>query len=508
MQNTVSYQQIAKNTVILYLRMLLNMVVTFYTSRIVLDALGVNDYGIYNVVGGVVIIFTFLNTAMSSSTQRFITFEIGKKSDSYRMSRVFSTSLNVHGLIAILILILCETIGLYFLNTQMVFPSERMIAVNVVYQCSIVSCCLGVMTIPFNAIIISYERMGVFAWISIFDVALKLAVAYLLYITTFDKLIIYAIFILFVSLITPLVYICYCYRNFFECRRWHVRDNILFKDMCSFAGWNLIGNFAYICFTQGVNILLNIFCGPSVNAARGIAVQMQGAVGRFAGGFQTAVNPQITKQYANGDLKSMYTLLYRSSKFSFFLLFIISFPVVLQAETILNWWLVDVPDYTVSFFRIIICISLIDVLATPMNISAQATGRIKKYQLLEGGTLLLIVPISYFTLKISKNPNSVFVVHFFIALITQMFRIVLLKDMIKLSVREYLKAVIYRILCVLIVSILVIYFIGVSCPYIIDDFFICTLISFLLVAISVFICGLTVSERSFLFMVLKKYLVK
>lgn len=382
MQNTIFYSKIAKNTMMLYFRMLLNMIVSFYTSRIVLDALGIDDFGIYNVVGGIVVLFTFLNTAMSSATQRFLTFELGKKSGVERLSKVFSTSLNIHVLISFFIVILSETIGLYFLNEFMVIPSERMVAANVVYQCSILSCIMGIMTLPFNAIIVSYEYMDVFAWISIFDVILKLVIAYLLYITFFDKLIVYSVLLFLVTLITSIIYVLYCYKKFPECKYRCVRDRSLFKSMCSFAGWNLIGNFAYICFTQGLNILLNMFFGPAVNAARGIAVQMQGVIGRFAGSFQIAVNPQITKKYAANNMDGMYLLLYKSSKISFFLLFIVSYPIILQTENILNFWLVDVPNYTVSFFRIIICISMIEVLANPLNIGAQATGKVKKYQII------------------------------------------------------------------------------------------------------------------------------
>ena len=508
MQNTTQYQKIAKNTVILYIRMLLNMIVTFYTSRIVLDAIGVEDYGIYNVVGGVVLLFSFLNTAMSSATQRFLTLEIGKKSDTESISKVFSTSLNIHSLIAFLILILSETAGLYFLNVHMVFPPERTIATNIVYHCSVISCCLWVIALPFNAIIISYERMSVFAWISIFDVALKLAVAYLLYLTPSDKLITYAVLTLFVSLITPTIYFAYCRKNFPECKYRHVKDKTLFKEMCNFAGWNFIGNFAYIGFTQGINILLNVFFGPAVNAARGIAVQMQGAIGQFSRNFQVAINPQITKQYAINDFENMHTLIYRSSKFSFFLLLLIALPVFLQTENILKWWLFDVPDYTIDFFRIIIFISMIDVLANPMNISAQATGKIKKYQLAEGSVLLLIVPFSYCALKVYNVPNIVFIVHFIIALIAQAIRITLLKHMIGLSVKKYMEMVIFKISTVLIASGSVIYFVYSICPCIIANFFFCTALSLFTAGTAIYLLGLSVSEKKVLIASLKKIFTK
>lgn len=499
-----SNTRIAQNTLALYCRMLLNMVVVFYTSRVVLSILGVEDFGIYNVVGGVVNLFTFLNTAMSSATQRFFAFEIGHKSGGDRISKVFSTSLNIHLLIAVLIFLLGETLGLYFLNTCLVIPSDRFIAANCVYQCSIVSCCIGVMALPYNAIVISYERMAVFAYISIFDVVLKLLVVYLLYITVFDKLIIYALLLLIVSLITPSVYVLYCRKNFPETKYQCVKDKTLFKEMSNFAGWNLFGNIAYMGFTQGINILLNIFFGPAANAARGVAVQIQNAIGQFSRNFQIAVNPQITKNYAVGDLSTMHSLLFRSSKLSFFLLFIISLPALLQAEKILSWWLVEVPDHTVSFFKIIICIAMIDVLANPMNISAQATGNIKKYQIIEGGTLLLIVPISYIILKLYHVPEIVFVVHLLIALLVQCIRIYLLKQMIHLSIKKYICNVVFRIFIVSFMYFITMYTVHIICPTLFDNFFICTLFSLITSGLFVMVLGLTKSEKGFVIRTLKK----
>lgn len=506
MQNQSSNTQIIKNTLALYFRMFLNMVVVFYTSRIVLDALGVEDYGIYNVVGGIVYLFTFLNTSMSSATQRFLTFEIGKRSDLNRMTKVFSTSLNIHVLMSLVILILGETVGLYFLNVYMVIPLERMFAANWVYQCSVVSCCLGIMSLPFNAIIISYERMRVFAWISIFDVVLKLVIAYLLYLTAYDKLVVYSSLLLLVSLTTPLIYYSYCRKHFLECEFKLVKDKVLFKEMCNFAGWNLIGNFAYMGFTQGINILLNVFFGPVVNAARGVAVQVQGAVGQFSRNFQMAVNPQITKKYAVGDLKSMHTLLYRSSKFSFFLILIISLPVILQTEKILNWWLVDVPDHTVKFFRIIICISMLDVLANPLNVSAQATGKIKRYQLIEGGSLLLIVPISYIALCLFYIPELVFVIHLLIAVIVQVIRILLLRQMICFSIKDYLQFVAFRILAVVMVIGLVIFIVSDLFQSLFDNFLACTFFSISVSVFSILALGLTSAEKQYVWQFAKQYL--
>lgn len=313
-----SNTKIAKNTLMLYFRMLFNMGVTFYTSRIILHTLGVEDYGIYNVVGGVIILFSFLNISMSSATQRFLTFELGRNAGLERMKKIFSTSLNIHIFISLLILLIGETIGLYFLNSYMLIPDSKMFAANWVYQCSLFASCIGIVALPYMAIIISYERMSVFACISILDTLLKLLVAYALYTIPSDRLIVYSVLMFSVSIIQIAIYIIYCRRNFLESKYRYIRDKALLRNMFSFAGWNMIGNLSYIGFTQGINVLLNVFFGPSINAARGIAVQLQGGVNQLARNFQMAVNPQITKDYAAGNLSEMYTLVFRSSRFSFF----------------------------------------------------------------------------------------------------------------------------------------------------------------------------------------------
>lgn len=478
--------------------MLLNMGVTFYTSRIVLHVLGVEDYGIYNVVAGVIVLFSFLNTAMASSTQRFLTFELGQSNDICKLKQIFSTSINIHFCIAFSILFLGEAIGVYFLNAYMIIPGDRILAANIVYQCSLISCCLGVIMLPYNAVIISHERMDVFAYISILDVILKLAVALILYMVTYDKLITYSFLILFVSIITSAIYVVYDRVNFQECRYRYIKNITLLKNMCGFAGWNLIGNMAYMGFTQGLNILLNLFFNPAINAARGIAVQLQGAIGQFSRNFQMAINPQIIKKYAVNDLKAMHDLICISSKFSFFLIFLISLPVILQADVVLNWWLTDIPDHTISFFRIIICISMIDVLANPLNISAHATGKIKIYQIFEGGTLLMIVPISYCALCLFPVPEIVFIVHLILALIAQVIRLLLLNKMIHLSIYKYIKEVLCRISLVVFSVIFTLYLLYILQPTWMDSFVLCTSFSIIITFVFIYILGLNALEKKYL----------
>lgn len=439
-------KRIAKNSVALYFQMLLSMLVGLYTSRVILNALGVDDFGLFNVVGGVVAMFGLLNSAMSSSTSRFLTFELGA-GDQSRLKTVFTTSLITHLLIAFLVCLLAETIGLWFMSTQMQIAPERMEAAYWVFHLMIAGTFLSILSVPYGASIIAHEKMSIYAYFSILDVTFKLIIVFLLQAIDFDKLKIYAVLLLAVQVIMQAIYMIYCLRHFEETRlsRSDFKcDKPLLKEMTSFAGWSLFGDSAFLMFTQGVNILLNIFFGTAVNAARGIAVQVQGVLMRFISNFQTAINPQITKSYASNDLVYMHKLIYASSKYSFFMLLILSLPVFFEAENILRWWLKIVPDHTVNFIRIILLISLIESLANPLIVSAKATGKIKRYQSILGSFLLLIVPISYIVLKLGGKPESVFLVHFSITILGQGLRILLIRGMIELSLSEYFHQVILK----------------------------------------------------------------
>ena len=446
-------KRIARNTAFLYIRMLLIMFVTLYTSRVVLQALGITDYGIYSVVGGIVAMFSFINSAMTSATQRYITFELGR-GNALRLKEVFSTSINIHATISLMIIILAETIGLWFLKTKMTIPIERVNASLWVYHFSVLSCIIMVMSVPYNATIVAHEKMKAFAFISILEVILKLVIVYILliYIFDVDRLKLYAVLMFSVQLISRLVYGYYCKKNFEETKyKWYWNKTLL-KEMTYFAGWSLFGNLAAISFTQGINLLLNIFFGPIVNAARGVAVQVQMAVQSFCMNFQMALNPQITKTYATNDLYQMHKLIFASSKYSFFLLFLLSFPIMIETEYILSIWLEEIPDHTVTFVRLILCVSMIDALSNPLGISSQATGHIRNYQIIIGGILLLIVPISYILLRLGGLPECVFIVHLIIALLAQFVRILLVRSMIKLSIKQYFVKVIYKIVVVVLFS--------------------------------------------------------
>lgn len=493
---SINNKRIAKNTLLLYVRTLFIMLVTLYTSRVVLNALGVEDYGIYNVVGGVVAMFGFINGSMASATQRYITFALGK-GDMKRLQTVFSTSLQIHFLIAALIVVLGETVGLWFMYTQMQIPSDRMDAAFWVLQCSIVSTVVMIVSVPYNADIIAHEKMSAFAYISILEAVLKLAIVYALVISPFDKLIFYAFLILAVQLLIRFCYNHYCNRHFEESRYRHVWDKSLFKEMTGFAGWSMFGNLAGVLFGQGLNMLLNVFFGPVINAARAVAVQVQSAIQQFVGNFQMALNPQITKTYAKGEMEDMHKLMFRSARFSFYLLFFLSLPVLFETNFILTVWLKTVPDNTVVFLRIMICTSLIYTLSNPLVVANQATGKVRKYQAICGSILLMILPVSYVCLKLGCPAYSVFLVHFAMEAITQLVRMVLLRPLIGIRIVDYIKNIYTRVLFVVVLSVIAPFIIYDNMDDTVARFFVVCLICVLSVSTVAYTIGLSKNERTF-----------
>ena len=488
--------RIAKNTIFLYFRMILLMAVSLYTSRVVLSTLGIDDYGIYNVVGGFIGMFAFLNGAMAGCTQRFITIAIGK-GDEQNLKKVFSTCVITHGMIALIVFILAETIGLWFVLEKLVIPETRMTAAMVVYQCSIVSTMVMIMSFPYNADIIAHEKMSAFAYISIFEAFANLGVVYLLYIGLFDKLAFYAVLLLIVKVSVIVVYRIYCKRHFVESVfRW-LFDKRLLKEMLSFTGWNLWGGIAGTLMGQGINVLLNIFFGPTVNAARGIAVQVQSAVQMFATNFQTALNPQMMKSYATGELQIMHMLLFRSAKFTFMLLLCLMLPLILEIDMVLGLWLKEVPKYTNIFVCLMLCISMVDAVSNPFMTASAATGKVKVYQSVVGGILLMIVPLAYIPLKLGAEPYSVFVVHLTIAIIAFITRIFIIRKLIDLSIKEYLMNAILPCLKVALPSIFISLAIKMSLPNELVYSIIVAVITLIMVPITSCLFGLTENERQF-----------
>ena len=490
-------KRIAKNTLILYFRMMFTMAVQLYTSRVVLQTLGVDDYGIYNVVGGIVAMFGFLNAAMTTSTQRYITFEIGR-GNSIQLQTVFSTCINIHVLISLVVVVLAESVGMWFLYNKMIIADNRMTAAMWVFQLSVLTTIISIMSYPYNALIVAHEKMSAFAYISIIEVTLKLIVVYLLSLSNFDKLILYAVLIALIQLIIRLIYSSYCNKFFPESRYIFPKNKQLFKEMIAFAGWNLWGNLAFVLFTQGLNMLLNAFFGTAVNAARAIAVQVQGAIQQFSGNFQMAINPQITKTYASGALNDMHKLIFRSSRFTFLLLYVLSFPIILEAPVMLDIWLSVVPDQTVVFLRIILITMVIDSSAGSLMVAASATGRVRLYQSVIGGILLLIVPIAYVVLKFGAPPWSVFLVHLCVCCFAYIARLLIVRSMIGLQLKLFFKEVVFRCFKVVMITSLIPILIKISIEQsLLNSFFIIGL-SFCSVVLGCCYLGLDQEEISFI----------
>lgn len=435
MSNT-NNKRVAKNTLFLYFRMILIMLVTLYTSRVILAQLGISDYGVYNVVGGVVTMFAFLNNCMTTSTQRFMTFELGR-GDIKRLKDVFAASLNIHASIAVVIVLLAETVGLWLINNKLVIPEGRMIAANYVYQFAILSFCINIIQVPYNAVLIAHEKMNVYAYISIIEVCLKLGIVYLLVVCPFDKLIMYAILLFCVQLIVRCIYQVYCRRHYEESRFRLFWDKDLYRQMTGFAGWNLFGSIAWLLRDQGVNIILNLFFGPVINAARGVAMQVSSAVMGFISNFQVALNPQITKNYANGNLQEMEKLTYLGIKFSFIILFLLAFPLALNIDYVLHLWLEEVPEYTGLFVTLILIDALSgNLFGIPLMTSLSATGKIRNYQVIVSMVILFIVPVGYVALKTGYDAASVFYISIIFTLLSGFVRFLFCRSQLGYSMRR------------------------------------------------------------------------
>lgn len=448
-------KRIAKNSLFLFARMFVTLAVVLYTSRVILSALGVSDFGIYNVVGGIVTMFIFINTAMVNSTQRFLTFELGRK-DTERLKLVFSTSINIHAIIAILIVLLCETAGLWFFYNKMVIPEERINPAFWAFQLSILSSVVSIMSAPYNALIIAHEKMSAFAYMSFLDVGLKLLVAYLLTAYSGDRLILYGFLLLLINILERIIYSIYCRCRFIESKYHFVVDKLLTLEMSKFASWNLLGNFSYACYTQGLNLLLNVFFNPAVNAARGLAVQIQSAITNFSYNVENAIKPQITKTYAQHDLARMHALISASARISYYTLLLISLPVLLEANQILNIWLKEVPEHTVNFVRLTVIVLWIESLSNPLLTATQATGNIKKYQFYVSLLCVLILPLSYIALLFYSQPEIVYIVTMLVEVVVQFVKLWIVGKQVGLSKRKYIKDVFIRTFVVTILSLLLV----------------------------------------------------
>ena len=496
-------KRIAKNTLLLYVRMLFLMLISLYTSRVVLKALGIEDFGIYNVVGGVVAMFSIISGSLSASITRFLNYEMGIGNIS-RLKHIFSSSVTTQLLLSLIIIILGESIGLWFLNNKMIIPEERCFAANWVFQLSIITFIINLISVPYNAAIIAHEKMSAFAYIGIFEGVAKLCVAYLLTIAPFDHLISYAILMCLIAMIVRFAYGRYCSIHFEECEYSFTFDKKLLKELFSFAGWNFIGAIAGVLREQGGNILLNLFCGPAINAARGISSQVNNAVSGFVTNFTMALNPQITQSYSSGKRAYMQVLMYQGAKMSYYILLILSLPIIINTTYILQLWLGDYPDYTDSFVRLILFLSMWESMAFPMSTGLLATGNIKYYQICVGGLNLLNIPVSYVFLRYGFSPNVVLIVAIMISQLALFMRLYFIKRLLFFNIREFLTEVYLRILAVTFFSMIMPLCIYLNWNGTLSSFVVVSVISILSTSFIIWMIGCNEDERS----LIKKHVVK
>ena len=448
----VNRRRIAGNTLLLYLRMGLIMIISLYTSRVVLNVLGETDFGLYNVIGGIVVTFAFLNSVMSAACNRYYSVELGRQN--YEgLHKVFGVNIFIFIAISLMILLLSETVGLWILERKMSIPADRMDAARWVYQLSIFSFIASVLVIPFKSIVTAKEKMKVYAYCSIVEAVLKLGAVFLLAVAPIDKLVFYAVLMLIVSVGTNAFYPFYCFRFYKECRGRIEWDRKLGREILGFNGWGVIGSMATIGRNQGINILLNMFYGPAVNAARGVANIVYFNIYKFVDNYVFAVNPQIVKSYAAGERDDMMKLVFQTSKFAYFLLFVIVLPLVLEINQVLDLWLVEVPAHTVAFTVYMLAAALIDSMSHPLYYSVQATGKVKWYNIIVGGTQIMVLVLSYVILKLIKvQPELVFQLILLFSAIAQVLRIIITTRCTRMHIGQYLLKVLLPVVLVTIVS--------------------------------------------------------
>jgi O-antigen/teichoic acid export membrane protein len=502
--SVIDQKRIAKNTLLLYIRMGLIMLISLYTSRVILDALGETDMGIYSTVGGIVMMFAFLSNTMSTACQRFFAYELGRN-DFDELKRVFSISVLVFVAIAIIVVVLCETAGLALLYKK-IQTEGRFEAALWVFQCSILSFVFTILRTPYQGMIIIKEKMKVFTYISVVEAVGNLAIALLIARTSSDRLILYGVLMLVINVLVSLYYILYCTRFYNECRFRFYWDTAKFKEIFSFAGWNMIGSLSGVCKSQGLTILLNIFFGNAIVAARTMSYKVYVTIQQFADNFLNAIRPQIMKSYAADDKEGMNKLINQGSKFSYFLLFIVALPILTETSFILNIWLKEVPNKTAIFSKLVIINALIDVLSNPIASAIQAQGNIKWYQIVCGSVLLLILPFSYLCLKLGYAPESVFIVSIIISLLIFVLRLMFAHKMLGVSYNAYLKNVVVPISLVTILSPILPIVLHCTINVGWKQSLFVIIVSVLCVTLFTYILGLTRNERKLIMQVLNSKL--
>lgn len=451
--SSVNNRRIAKNTAMLYVRTLVIMLITLYTSRVILKALGVADYGVYQVIGGMVAMFAMISGSLSAAISRFITYEIGKGNKD-KLSAIFSTSVYVQVVIAIFVLIIAEIIGIWFMETQMQIPDGRLTAAKWVLHCSLITFCINLLSIPYNACIIAHEHMGAFAYISVFDALMKLGISYLILISPFDRLVFYAMAMMAEAVLIRFIYSVYCRRHFEESRKLVKFDKVAFREMFGFASWGFITSANAHLNNQGVSMLINVFFGVTYNASRGIANQVEHAVLSFVNNFTTAFKPQIVKSYAAGDMEGMASLVYRAAKFSYFAMLLMMLPIICETDIILRTWLTVVPDQTVIFVKLSLIIGTFDCIGASSAAACYATGRLKKYAIVLGLIGAMEFPLTWIFFFYGAPIVSTYYLYIFVKICVLAARIYLLEDMVGLKMGRYVKNVIMPIVLVTVLAVI------------------------------------------------------
>ena len=491
----INNQRIAKNTILLYARTLFVMLISLYTSRVILQALGVEDYGVYQVVGGMVAMFSIISAALSTSIGRFITFELGT-GNTEKLKQIFATSIVIQIIISIIVFVLAEVVGLWFMNTKMQIPDGRSTAAFWVLQCSIISFIISLLSVPYNACIIAHEHMKAFAYVSVLEAVAKLLICYLIVISPIDRLISYAILLALVAILIRLTYTIYCKKRFEECSAPVSFHHNIFKEMFGFAGWSFFTNTNSILNNQGVNMLINVYFGVTFNAARAIANQVESATLQFVNNFTMAVNPQITKSYAARDMEGMYSLVCRGSKFAYFLMLMMSLPLISEADTILHIWLVEVPEQTVIFVQLSLVLGLIDSLGTAGYTACMATGHLRKYALIIGFIGLFEFPLSWIFFSLGAAIVSSYYIYIVVKMTVCMARMYLLKDMVGMPMRMYLLNVIGPVTIVTLLAAIPSVIISCLLPQNYIRLILSLIIGLASVSVATLLAGMTKEERT------------
>ena len=496
-------KRIAKNTLFLYVRMLFLMVVTLFTSRVLLDKLGIEDFGIYNVVGGLALMFIFFRSSLSNATQRFLNVALGR-GDAGGAARVFAQHFTLYLVVAAAVVVVGETVGLWFVYNKLVIPADRLSAAVLVYQFTLVSLCSTLVGVVYDSTIIAHEDMNVYSYVGIFEGLAKLGIAYAISMSPFDRLVVYGLLLMLLALSVQCFYAVYCSRRYAECRIKLLWDRRLLKETSAIVGWNTVGTAVYAVNDSGVNILLNLFFGPAVNAARAVSFQVSNAVNGFASNFFVSVRPQIVKSYAAGDDEYLMKLFYSSSKFSFFLLWIFCLPLCFTIDPVLHLWLTQVPEYTGVFTIWILAYSLVNVLNNPVWAIALAVGRLKRYISVGSGVFLMVFPLAYAALKAGASPVAVFAIMFFVRLCYLVVVLHIIKAYVGLSFRRYFADVVKPIALVVAASLAAACALRAVLPASLPATFAFIAVTVVLAGLCIGFIGLRATERAYLLNIIKK----